>query len=113
MRHAGVVEMLRRMVWLGGFAGVVALAACERPASRPRAVAGCPFTAADTTALAVSARDTIGRLKAHPQRITQLMPVAGGVAFRTEDVDSAALHNGGTVSFDCSKRVTMVWLDGG
>ena len=87
---------------------------CERrPPESRRAVESCPFTRADTMALATAARDTMMQLKGHAQRVTEVTPVRGGLAFRTEDTDSSAFHNGGAVSFDCSRRVTAVWLDGG
>jgi hypothetical protein len=105
--------MLRRFGRLGTAACLAALAGCEHSAPNAKAVASCPFTAADSSALAAAARDTLGKLKAHPQRVTEITPLHGGVAFHTEDADSMALHNGGTVGFDCAKRVTMVWLDGG
>lgn len=93
---------------------VVAVASCERPApeSRPRAAA-CSYARADTLALAATARDTVARLKGRPQQVTEITPLPDGVAFRTEDTDSSAFHNGGAVSFDCAKQVTTVWLDGG
>jgi hypothetical protein len=98
-----------------------ALAACvaiiasgERraPAARAPAVA-CSYARVDTVALAASARDTVARLKGRAQRVTEITRLVEGIAFRTEDVDSTAFHNGGAVSFDCAKRVTAVWLDGG
>ena len=92
------------------------IASCERPApearARARAVA-CSYARADTVALAAMARDTVARLKGRAQRVTEITPLPEGVAFRTEDTDSSAFHNGGAVSFDCAKRVTTVWLDGG
>jgi hypothetical protein len=88
--------------------------ACERPAPEPRSrAATCSYTRIDTLALAAAARDTMARLKGGAQRISEITPVAGGIAFRTEDADSNAFHNGGAVSFDCAKQVTSVWLDGG
>ena len=93
---------------------VVLVAGCERGAPETRGrVAACPYTRADTLALAGAARDTVARLKGRAQQVTEITPVQGGVAFRTEDNDSSAFHNGGAVSFDCAKRVTSVWLDGG
>lgn len=93
---------------------IVALAGCERrTVPNAQADSSCSFTAADSAALAAAARDTLGKLKAHPQRVTEISSLYSGIAFRTEDVDSTALHNGGSVGFDCAKRVTMVWLDGG
>ena len=93
---------------------VVLVAACERGAPEARGrVAACPYSRADTLALAGLARDTVARLKGRAQQVTEITPVQGGVAFRTEDDDSSAFHNGGAVSFDCAKRVTSVWLDGG
>ena len=94
--------------------GLAVVASCERPAPEARGAAdSCPFTSADSTALANAARDTVMRLKGHAQQVTEITAVRGGIAFRTEDADSSAFHNGGAVSFDCSKRVTSVWLDGG
>ena len=101
---------MRRLV-----AGVVlAMAAsCERRAPETRRADSCPFTRADTMALATAARDTMMQLKGHAQRVTEVTPARGGIAFRTEDTDSSAFHNGGAVSFDCARRITAVWLDGG
>lgn len=95
------------------FAAAV-IASCGRPApeSRARAVA-CSYARADTVALAAVARDTVARLKGRAQRVTEITPLPEGIAFRTEDTDSSAFHNGGAVSFDCAKRVTTLWLDGG
>lgn len=105
-RAAGGVAML---VTLGALA--TPIASCERvPAAR---TARCEYSRADTLALARAARDTIARLKGRPQQVTEITSPGGGIAFRTEDTDSSAFHNGGAVSFDCAKRVTEVWLDGG
>jgi len=93
---------------------LVLVASCERPAAQSRgASAACRFERVDTLAIAGAARDTIAQLKGHAQRVTEISAVAGGISFRTEDADSTAFHNGGAVSFDCAKRVTSVWLDGG
>ena len=95
-------------------ASLACVASCERPAPAPTSrAASCTYTRDDTLALAAAARDTIGRLKSRAQRVSEITPVAGGIAFRTEDADSNAFHNGGAVSFDCARRVTSVWLDGG
>ena len=95
-------------------ASVAFVASCERPAPAPASRAtSCAYTRDDTLALAAAARDTVARLKNRVQRIDEITPVGGGIAFRTEDADSNAFHNGGAVSFDCAKRVTSVWLDGG
>lgn len=96
-------------------ASLAFLVSCERPAPQSRGVsAGCRFERVDTLAIASAARDTIARLKGRAQRVSEITPVpAGGIAVRTEDADSTAFHNGGAVSFDCARRVTSVWLDGG
>ena len=91
---------------------LLAAMACDRP-GRATQVAACRLTRADTLAIATLARDTIGRLKSRPQAVTLISAVPGGVSIRTEDADSTAFHNGGAVSFDCSKRVTSIWLDTG
>jgi len=89
-------------------------ASCERRAPETRRAAdSCPFTRADTMALATAARDTMRQLKGRAQRVTEVTPVRGGIAFRTEDTDSSAFHNGGAIAFDCARRITAVWLDGG
>jgi hypothetical protein len=104
---------MRRVVIRIAFA-VALVASCERPAPASRArAAACSYARGDTLALAATARDTVARLKGRPQQVTEITPLPGGVAFRTEDTDSSAFHNGGAVSFDCAKRVTTVWLDGG
>jgi len=103
--------MVRRLATCG-CVFVLAAMACRR--SEPRAdVAACRLTRGDTLAIAALARDTIGRLKSRPQAVTLISAVPGGVSIRTEDADSTAFHNGGAVSFDCSKRVTSIWLDTG
>lgn len=89
-------------------------AGCDRAPRRPRAaVAACTMTRADTLALATLARDTIAHLKGQPQVVTLISAIRSGVSIRTEDADSTAFHNGGAVSFDCTKHVTAVWLDAG
>ena len=104
---------MRRVVTRIAIAAAL-VASCDRPAPEPRArAAACPYTRADTISLGAAARDTVARLKERAQRIEEITPVPGGIAFRTEDADSSAFHNGGAVSFDCAKRVTSVWLDGG
>ena len=104
---------MRRVAVRLAFA-VALIASCERPAPQSRApAAACAYTRSDTLALAAAARDTVARLKGRTQRVEEITPVPGGIAFRTEDADSSAFHNGGAVSFDCAKRVTAVWLDGG
>lgn len=63
--------------------------------------------------MSAAASDTVARLKARAQVVTEITPVKGGVSVRTEDADSTAFHNGGAVSLDCAKQVTSIWLDGG
>ena len=102
---------MRRLL---AIAPLVFALSCERPAPEPRSqAAACSYARADTLALAATARDTVAHLKGTAQRVSEITPVAGGIAFRTEDADSNAFHNGGAVSFDCAKHVTSVWLDGG
>jgi hypothetical protein len=95
-------------------ASLALVLACERPKPASReAITACRFARTDTLAISGAARDTIARLKGEAQQVTEITPVSGGIAVRTEDADSTAFHNGGAVSFDCAKRVTSVWLDGG
>jgi hypothetical protein len=98
------------------FATIAALAlmSCDRGSSRGVAhVATCSLTRGDTVTMAALARDTIAHLKGRAQAVTLISPIREGISIRTEDADSAAFHNGGAVSFDCSMRVTSVWLDAG
>jgi len=106
---------VRRLVASAGVAAAIAItASCERAAPEAHGeAAGCSYDRADTVALAAAARDTVARLKGRAQRVREITPLPGGAAFRTEDADSTAFHNGGAVSFDCARRVTSVWLDGG
>ena len=93
---------------------LVFIASCEQPSAKPASrAASCSYARDDTLALAATARDTVRRLKGKAQRVSEILPVSGGISFRTEDADSNAFHNGGAVSFDCARRVTSVWLDGG
>lgn len=93
---------------------LVCAASCEKTTPRPASrAASCSYSREDTLALAAAARDTVGRLKSRAQRVSEIVPVGGGISFRLEDADSNAFHNGGAVSFDCARRVTSVWLDGG
>ena len=104
----------RSIITLAGVAVVVAsIAGCERPVPASRATLGCSFGDSGLAAVRAIARDTVQRLKSRAQRVTEVTPLKGGVSVRTEDADSAAFHNGGAVSIDCSRHVTAVWLDGG
>lgn len=103
-----------RRALLVGVAVMAMAGACERPAPASRKAAlGCPFSATDLAAVSAIASDTVAKLKSRAQIVTEVDPVHGGVAVRTEDADSNAFHNGGAVSVDCAKHVTSVWLDGG
>jgi hypothetical protein len=95
-------------------AAFAVVAGCDRrdTESRPL-VAACSYTRADTLALVDAARDTVGRLKRSPQRLSEITAIAGGISVRTEDADSNAFHHGGAVSFDSARQVNSVWLDGG
>jgi septum formation inhibitor MinC len=99
---------------LTALTALMGLTACDRGASHARAPAvACSLTRGDTVAMAAQARDTVARLKGRAQAVTLISPIRSGVSIRTEDADSTAFHNGGAVSFDCSMRVTSVWLDMG
>ena len=88
---------------------------CERSAPAvSRDAAACRADATDSAAYARVARDTIARLRAEPQTVVRITPSStGGVELRTEDASPEAFHDGGLVAFDCTGRVTLVWLDGG
>jgi hypothetical protein len=90
-------------------------AGCERPpAAQTRRSIACAAGALDTAKLVVLARDTLARLRARPQRVNRISAATtGGLELRTEDTTPGSLHNGGLVAFDCTGRITLVWLDGG
>jgi hypothetical protein len=67
----------------------------------------------DTTALVRLAVDTIGRLRAAPQRLERVVSSPSRVVVWTEDTNSQALHDGGRVGFSCDGYIRLVWLDGG
>lgn len=59
------------------------------------------------------ATDTIATLRARTQRVRSFTLNARGLEIRTEDNDSLAGHDGGLAAFDCTGRLTFLWLDGG
>jgi hypothetical protein len=93
-----------------GLAAAAALAAIRQGL---RSSPVCTRSARDTTGLARLAEDTIHRLRGTPQHVTRVRVRPWGVRVRTEDASTTALHDGGLVVFDCSGRVSHVWLDGG
>ena len=94
---------------------IASVRACDSPSrwSLRGRRSGCVAARRDSVRTMHAARDTIARLRARAQHVTRFAPVRSGVDVRTEDVDTLALHDGGLVGFDCTGRVTMVWLDGG
>ena len=86
-----------------------------RPAVR-RAVAArsaCVAAGHDSSRVVRLASDTIATLRARTQQVRSFTRRAAGVEVRTEDADSLSSHDGGLAAFDCSGRLTFLWLDGG
>lgn len=75
--------------------------------------AACVPAGRDSVELARIATDTIGRLRARPQRVSRFAASPDGVEVRTEDDDPLAAHDGGMAAFDCAGRLGLLWLDGG
>jgi hypothetical protein len=94
---------------------IVSVRACG-PAARariPRGGRSCAPSRGERARAVAAARDTIARLRARAQRLSRFSRLRGGFEVRTEDRDSLSLHDGGLVGFDCTGRMTMIWLDGG
>jgi hypothetical protein len=73
----------------------------------------CAATDHDSLRLARVAIDTIAHLRARPQHVRRYSRTPDGIEVRTEDDDSLAEHDGGLAAFDCTGRLTFLWLDGG
>lgn len=86
-----------------------------RPITRPIATEriACLDGSRDSTLIARLASDTIATLRARTQQVRRFTRRPTGIEVRTEDADSLAAHDGGLVAFDCSGRMTFLWLDGG
>jgi hypothetical protein len=73
----------------------------------------CRAARLDSVRLARLAVDTITELRAHPQHVRRFSRTPNGIEVRTEDDDALAAHDGGLAAFDCTARLTFLWLDGG
>jgi len=106
----------RRLGWVA-----LAVLACSVVASlrihrRPAAAAvasACLASAQDSLRSVRTATDTIATLRGHRQHARRFSRTSNGVEVRTEDDDALSQHDGGLAAFDCSGRLTFLWLDGG
>jgi hypothetical protein len=113
----GRASLRRRLAWAALVVLLGSVVASLRLRHRRSAVTtpavGCAGIAHDSLALSRFAADTIAQLRGRSQRVTRFARSSKGVEVRTEDVDPLADHDGGLVAFDCARRVTFLWLDGG
>jgi hypothetical protein len=112
------VTVRRRLAWAAFvvlFCSVLASLRMHRRdiGVKAAAHAACALTERDSGRIARLAADTLGDLRARGQRVTRFSRTPGGVEVRTEDDDSLSAHDGGLAAFDCSGRLTFLWLDGG
>jgi hypothetical protein len=73
----------------------------------------CRAAEHDSVRLARLAVDTIAYLRARRQHVRRFSWTPNGIEVRTEDDDTLAAHDGGLAAFDCTGRLTFLWLDGG
>jgi hypothetical protein len=73
----------------------------------------CDFTSSDSVRIVRFATDTIATLRARTQRVRSFEIDERGLEIRTDDIDSLSTRNGGLAAFDCTGRLTFLWLDGG
>jgi hypothetical protein len=110
-------SLRRRLAWTALvvlLCSVVASIRMRRHRAAPVVpVASCSGIARDSVRLARTATDTIATLRARTQRVNRFTWTPDGVEIRTEDVDSLAAHDGGLAAYDCTGRLTFLWLDGG
>jgi hypothetical protein len=118
MRDLTVGSVVRRAATriLGGWTFLTALSCGDTRAaavSEDSVRATHCAVAPDTEKLSSVARDTISRLRARTQRTSHIVQLPTGTDVRTEDTDPTSLHDGGIVGFNCTGKITLVWLDGG
>lgn len=109
----------RRLAW-AAFAALVCSAVAgffrmhlDHRSPAPTTMAQCAAADRDSAQLAIFATDTIAAIRARRQRVQRFTRTADGIEVRTEDNDPLAAHDGGLAAFDCSGRLTFLWLDGG
>jgi len=73
----------------------------------------CRTGGEDSVRIARLATDTIATLRGRTQRVRTFESNSRGIEIRTDDSDSLATRNGGLAAFDCTGRLSFLWLDGG
>lgn len=113
----GRAFLRRRLAWAAFVVLLCSIVASLRLRHRTAAsvapAASCSGGALDSVHLARLATDTIATLRARTQRVQRIAWTPTGVEVRTEDVDPHSVHDGGLAAFDCTGRLTFLWLDGG
>jgi len=107
----------RRLAWVAFVVLVCSVIASVRVRHRTstlrRVPGSCTAAEADSVLLVRVATDTIGDLRARGQRVKSYSWTSDGLEVRTEDSDPLSAHDGGLAAFDCTGRLTFLWLDGG
>jgi hypothetical protein len=109
----------RRLAWASLVILLCSVAASLRMhrraaiAAAPAGQATCQAAERDSIRVARVAVDTIGDLRARRQHVRRFSWTPKGIEVRTEDDDALAAHDGGLAAFDCTGRLTFLWLDGG
>src|SRR5690349_19523235 len=110
-------RLRRRLAWAAFVILLCSIAASlrmrHRGAAAYRAPPGCAAAEHDSLRLVGIAADTIAALRARSQRVKSYSWTPNGFEVRTEDNDSLSTHDGGLAAFDCTGRLTFLWLDGG
>lgn len=106
----------RRLGWVALVVlacSVVASLRMHRRAAAAAVASACRVAEQDSVRAARTATDTIATLRGHRQHVRRYSGMSNGVEVRTEDDDALSQHDGGLAAFDCSGRLTFLWLDGG
>jgi len=110
-------RLRRRLAWAAFVvllcSVVASLRMHHRGPAASRARARCAAAEHDSLHLAGIAVDTIAALRARSQVVRSYSWTPNGLEVRTEDNDSLSAHDGGLAAFDCTGRLTFLWLDGG
>lgn len=113
---SGRAALRRRLAWAAFVVLVGGMVASLRMHQRAAAAAipsRCAAAERDSLRSARTAVDTIAALRARRQHVRRFSRTPNGIEVRTEDDDVLSPHDGGLAAFDCTGRLTFLWLDGG
>jgi hypothetical protein len=111
----GGMRMRKLVNWRVALAALciigVSVLASSHSALQPMTM--CARVPGDSARLVHLAEDTIASLRGIPQGVIRVRLGIGGYRVTTEDPHHDDVHDGGVVIFDCTGRISTIWLDGG